>query len=605
MKSKFKILLLLLVLMSVNAVLAQNNNFSAFDNTGHDKLKEKIFTLKHSDPNLAISLCLKTLDEFMPKGPSKTTVFCYSTLGELYMKKNLPVLALSYYMDAIHESDLVGEARISNPRLKKHPWLLLNLGNIYFNEGQYNKAIEKFMEAEENFKLYDSIVQKVRGLSTTYNNIALYHIEYGEYNKALEYILKTLEIRLESNFNIADIGHSYKSLCELYYMWDMPKKAKTYQFKTDSIANYLNNNRYDPPFSEYDEISFSLSKSYVGNCLEYEAEYLELNNNHKEASEKYFEAIGYYNEFAFLKISLMNKLANSYYLNNRYAKAIDLIDETIVLSKEKNLQNEEEKALELKLKVLNSSSNYKHLGSATSDLIKKKNNRYSLQITQLLSGLESKNLIYKKQKQIEIKEREITAQKHVKSRLILFGVIAILVLGFLTVYFISRKVNVEKQFIISTQREKIANSNFEHKKRELAMMSTNIVQENELMSSILKDLKYYVSLLKTVKDQKLFIPLINNLNRALADKNKDESYSEQFSSAYPGYLEYLTRTNPDLTTADLKLCTFLRMNLNTKEIAEIMRLSVRSIESRRYRLRKKLSLSKEDDLVSFLISLKY
>ena len=95
------------------------------------------------------------------------------------------------------------------------------------------------------------------------------------------------------------------------------------------------------------------------------------------------------------------------------------------------------------------------------------------------------------------------------------------------------------------------------------------------------------------------------MNRALADKNKDQGYSEQFSAAYPGYLEYLTRTNPDLTTADLKLCTFLRMNLNTKEIAEIMRLSVRSIESRRYRLRKKLSLSKDEDLVSFLISLNY
>ena len=47
------------------------------------------------------------------------------------------------------------------------------------------------------------------------------------------------------------------------------------------------------------------------------------------------------------------------------------------------------------------------------------------------------------------------------------------------------------------------------------------------------------------------------------------------------------------------------MNLNTKEIAEIMGLSVSSVESRRYRLRKKLYLSKEDDLVSNLISLKY
>ena len=82
-------------------------------------------------------------------------------------------------------------------------------------------------------------------------------------------------------------------------------------------------------------------------------------------------------------------------------------------------------------------------------------------------------------------------------------------------------------------------------------------------------------------------------------------YSDQFNAAYPGYLEYLTRAYHDLTTSDLKLCTFLRMNLNTKEIAEIMGLSVRSVESRRYRLRKKLRLSKDEDLVSNLISLEY
>ena len=63
----------------------------------------------------------------------------------------------------------------------------------------------------------------------------------------------------------------------------------------------------------------------------------------------------------------MNKLANSYYLSNKYSKSLDLIDKTIVLAKEKNLQNEEEKALELKLKVLNSSSKYKYLGIATAD----------------------------------------------------------------------------------------------------------------------------------------------------------------------------------------------------------------------------------------------
>ena len=159
--------------------------------------------------------------------------------------------------------------------------------------------------------------------------------------------------------------------------------------------------------------------------------------------------------------------------------------------------------------------------------------------------------------------------------------------------------------VISSQKERIAKSDLEHKKRELAALSTNIVQESEQMNSLLKDIKYYVSLIKYDKDKSLFSPLLNKLNRLLNDKRKDDVYTDQFSAAYPGYLECLTRTNPELTTADLKLCTFLRMNLNTKETADIMGLSVRSVESRRYRLRKKLGLSKSDDLVNFLISINY
>ena len=112
-------------------------------------------------------------------------------------------------------------------------------------------------------------------------------------------------------------------------------------------------------------------------------------------------------------------------------------------------------------------------------------------------------------------------------------------------------------------------------------------------------------MLKSEKDRSSFSPLIKSINRQLSEKRKEDLYEDQFNAAYPGYLEYLTRTYNDLTTADLKLCTFLRMNLNTKEVAEIMGLSVRSVESRRYRLRKKLKLSKDSDLVSNLISLKY
>jgi DNA-binding CsgD family transcriptional regulator/flagellar basal body-associated protein FliL len=216
----------------------------------------------------------------------------------------------------------------------------------------------------------------------------------------------------------------------------------------------------------------------------------------------------------------------------------------------------------------------------------------------LLNGLESKN-------EILIKKAEIKDQKEKNSRIIFISIIVILILGIAAAYFLSRKVYLDKQMIIVNQNEKITKSELEHKKRELAAISTNIVQENEQVSNILKDLKYYSSLLKSEKDRNSFSPMIKSVQRILSEKRKEDLYSDQFNAAYPGYLEYLTRTYTDLTTSDLKLCTFLRMNLNTKEIAEIMGLSVRSVESRRYRLRKKLNLSKEEDLVSNLISLKY
>ena len=125
------------------------------------------------------------------------------------------------------------------------------------------------------------------------------------------------------------------------------------------------------------------------------------------------------------------------------------------------------------------------------------------------------------------------------------------------------------------------------------------------MTKLLTAIKRNVSLITSEKDKTIFSPLLMKLNQLIKDKRKDDNYSNQFAAAYPGYLEYLTRTYPELTTADLKLCTFLRMNLNTKEIAEIMGLSTRSIESRRYRLRKKIGLSKKDDLINYLISLNH
>ena len=601
----FKVLFLLLILlMSSNAVVSQSNNnlntgktFPETDSKG--EIKEKIYELKYSDPNLAISICLNALEENIPLGPNLFSLYLYSTLGELYLKKNLPVLALSYLQDAMYEYELIKREGIkfSNSKPTQQPWLTLDIGNIFFQQGDYEKAEERYKISLNYFYNIDSLLPKIRGLSTTMNNLALVNIELGEYNVALDYIHKALDLRTEYNLNPVDILHSYKSLCELYYVWNMQDKGNLYLAKTDS-ANNLIQKQITEKFKNWDDITFNLSENYVGNCYEYKGEYLFRQKRFDQALIAYNIAAKYYGKFTFQRVSLLNKKANVYYMLLDYENCLKVIEESILLSKEQNLQSEEEKSLELKIKVLNKLGLSSKIDITVEEILKNKDYLYNVQIDQLLSGLESKN-------EILIKKAEIKEEKEKNSRIVFISIIIILILGFATAYFLTRKVYLDKQMIISYQNEKIAKSELEHKKRELAAISTNIVQENEQVSNILKDLKYYSSLLKSEKDRSSFSPLIKSINRQLSEKRKEDLYADQFNAAYPGYLEYLTRTYNDLTTADLKLCTFLRMNLNTKEVAEIMGLSVRSVESRRYRLRKKLKLSKDSDLVSNLISLKY
>jgi len=589
--------------MSSNTVVSQFNNLSSGktfpDTDSKAEIKEKIYELKYSDPNLAISVCLNALEENIPLGPNLFSLYLYSTLGELYLKNNLPVLALSYLQDAMYEYELIKRdgVKFSNSQPTQQPWLTLNIGNIFFQQGEFDKAEERYKFSLNYFYEIDSLLPKIRGLSTTMNNLALVHIELGEYKIALDYINKALDLRTEYNLNSVDILHSYKSLSELYFIWNMQDKGNLYLSKTDSANNFIQKQVAEKS-ENWDDITYKLSENYVGNCYEYKGEYLFRQKRFDQALIAYNTASSYYGDFTFQKVSLLNKKANVFYMLSDFENCLKVIEECILLSKEQNLQNEEEKALELKIKVLNKLGLSSEIELTVEEILKNKDYRYSVQIDQLLSGLESKN-------EILIKKAEIKDEKEKNSRIVFISIIVILILGFASAYFLSRKVYLDKQMIIVNQNEKIAKSELEHKKRELAAISTNIVQENEQVSNILKDLKYYSSLLKSEKDRNSFSPLIKSINRILSEKRKEDLYSDQFNAAYPGYLEYLTRTYTDLTTSDLKLCTFLRMNLNTKEIAEIMGLSVRSVESRRYRLRKKINLSKNEDLVSNLISLKY
>ena len=87
------------------------------------------------------------------------------------------------------------------------------------------------------------------------------------------------------------------------------------------------------------------------------------------------------------------------------------------------------------------------------------------------------------------------------------------------------------------------------------------------------------------------------------DESADwDQFQLQFTSAYPEFIENLTSEYPLLRSGDIKLCCYLKMSMNTKEIAKVTGLSVRAIENKRYRLRKKLNLDTAVSLDSFIHS---
>ena len=69
------------------------------------------------------------------------------------------------------------------------------------------------------------------------------------------------------------------------------------------------------------------------------------------------------------------------------------------------------------------------------------------------------------------------------------------------------------------------------------------------------------------------------------------------------FINRLKNTHPDLSPREIRLCAYLRMNLSTKEIAPLLNISIRGVEIGRYRLRKKLNLDREDNLIDYLMKL--
>ena len=180
----------------------------------------------------------------------------------------------------------------------------------------------------------------------------------------------------------------------------------------------------------------------------------------------------------------------------------------------------------------------------------------------------------------------------------------IVMLGFIVKFYRNKREYLEQQIKLNEQEKQIVESDLKKKESDLVKMSTFIVSKNNLLSSIVKDLEYHISLIENKSDRKSLEPLKKRISDKIDDSADWDQFLTQFSTTYPDFIDCLTEKYPKLRSGDIKLCCYLKMNMNTKEIAKVSGLSVRAVENKRYRLRKKLELETDVSLDSYIHSMR-
>ncbi|NII27883.1 transcriptional regulator [Pseudoflavitalea sp. X16] len=154
--------------------------------------------------------------------------------------------------------------------------------------------------------------------------------------------------------------------------------------------------------------------------------------------------------------------------------------------------------------------------------------------------------------------------------------------------------------LIKVQNDKLA-SDVNFKNRELATVTMHLVDRGRVLSNIKEVLTTTIKKLEPAVAQDHFKRVMRLFEEAENNEEDWEHFSRHFDQVHSNFLARVKKHFPTLTTTDLKLCAYLHIDLTSKEIAQLLGISVRGVETSRYRLRRKLGIPGEVSLNAYLL----
>jgi tetratricopeptide (TPR) repeat protein len=446
------------------------------------------------------------------------------------------------------------------------------IGMIYYDIGNQAKSSEYFFAS---LKIYESLNNK-NGLGGTYCRIGALYLEQKDYKKAAEYFSNSIDLAKEVN-NSMGIASNLNYLAKVYFNeGDYSKAIETYQ-EAIRINQQIG--------QAYLEASNYLNLSDVYITLE---DYPTAIGNLEKAREIY-QNLG--NSMRFAKS--MSQLSDIYLKTGELDKGEQLALEALAIGQAEKFKE-----------IIISSSKVlyqlyiekKDSGTALKYFILEKQYQDSLFLdekTKTLAALELQHQFDKKEAELLIaRQRRIVVIAVISGGVFFSLVILVLLVRYFRMK--AKKLQLEKA---GFERE------LEFKNKELVLNVMSLMQKNEMLADLSHKLISIDESATTPESKDTIRKVARELQKS-QDKEIWKEFSTRFKEVHGDFYERLLQKYPDLTPNELKLCAFLRLNMSSKDIAELTGQRVSSLETARYRLRQKLGIANSDvNLVTFLSSI--
>ena len=454
-----------------------------------------------------------------------------------------------------------------------------NLSKISENQGKFTEAIEGYLKAAEPLKKQNDEA----ALAIVYYNIGLLYHKLNNYQEAMHYLNMAVEINKKENYLTA-LMENFNALGSIYSKTDLLEKAAYYYTLVIDAAR-RNNNEYN------------MAKGYLNL-----ANLRKSQKNYKDAG-KYYDSALYFCEKNNIEIGIIIcklNIGNYYNTIGDYASALKILREDQQLLAGYQLPD-----ISATLYGFLSRA-FKNAGVYDSAL-----HYYELfnTINDSIAGQKTKDKVLSLEKKYESERnaREIAElQKNIigeKSRsrslifISLFIVILFISISFL--FYARRRAALLREQLAHQENKELKNI-MELKNQELVCKALMVSNLNEQLDKINNHVKQIKPTLSPEAANKLDA-LLKDLEIKLPDQAWQE-FEMRFEQVHQGFSDRLLAAYPELSPAELKVCSFLRLNMTTKDIALLSNRSIGTVDNIRSNIRKKLTLDTDDNLTSFLLN---